>query len=379
MSTFPSVLTTYTDPNATDKLNSPSHSGIHQSENSGLKQLERVVGAEGSASVVGSMQYLIKSPASDGGGHIQSANKGGTGQSSFNKGDILVARSSSVLTKLSAGVDGGFLVSDSSTNVGVKWTGGGTTTTSSFLSNGVWNKPAGMAFADVECWGGGGSGAKETTTYGGGGGGGGGYVIVRFAASLLGTTEAVNIGLGGASVASVSNGNAGGATVFGTSSLLVAYGGGGGSKNVAGDSNSGGGGGGGGALGVGATPSASATGGAGGRPSASTGDGSGGGGQGGGAGSGGFYSYFGGGGGAGGESSGSSPGGKTIWGGGGGGAGASSGSGGLGGISIKGGNGGNGSASTGTKGNVPGGGGGGSGSGPSGAGANGKVIITEYL
>ncbi len=61
MSTFPSVLTTYTNPQATDHLNSPSHSGIEQAQNSGISQLEKVVGVEGSASVVGTLEYFIKS------------------------------------------------------------------------------------------------------------------------------------------------------------------------------------------------------------------------------------------------------------------------------------------------------------------------------
>src|ERR1700759_1269465 len=103
MSAFPSILTSYTNPNPTDRLNSPSHSSIESAQNSGLSQIEDVIGVEGPASIVGSLQYLIKSPASNGGGHVQTAATGGTGQTSFNKGDTFVAQSSSVISKLAVG------------------------------------------------------------------------------------------------------------------------------------------------------------------------------------------------------------------------------------------------------------------------------------
>lgn len=46
---------------------------------------------------------------------------GGTGQSSFTKGDILVAASAAALSKLNVGTDGSVLMADSSTTTGVKW------------------------------------------------------------------------------------------------------------------------------------------------------------------------------------------------------------------------------------------------------------------
>lgn len=120
-STFPSVLTSYTNPAATDRLNSPSHSGIETNQNSGLGQLEKIIGVEGASSVVGTLEYLIKSPGSDGGGHVQGVNKGGTNQTQYTKGDILVATSSSVLAKLAVGADTQALFSDSTQSTGVKW------------------------------------------------------------------------------------------------------------------------------------------------------------------------------------------------------------------------------------------------------------------
>jgi hypothetical protein len=123
MSTFPSVVTTYTDPLATQNLNAPSHSGIESAQNSGLRQLEAVIGVEGSSSVVGTLEYFIKSAGSSGGGHVQAANVGGTGQTGYNKGDLLVASSSSVLAKLSVGTDTQALLADSTQAAGIKWGG----------------------------------------------------------------------------------------------------------------------------------------------------------------------------------------------------------------------------------------------------------------
>lgn len=118
-SIFPSILTTYTNPNPTDKLNAPSHSGIETNQNSGLQQVEAVIGTI--SSVSGTLMYDIRAAASNGGGHVQTANKGGTSQTSYTKGDLLVASSASVLSKLSVGTDGQALLADNSQSAGVKW------------------------------------------------------------------------------------------------------------------------------------------------------------------------------------------------------------------------------------------------------------------
>src|SRR3990167_1118101 len=120
---WPSTLTAFTDPQSTDRLNSPSHSSIEQNQNSALEQLEVVIGTTSSA--LGTIQYDLRAAASDGGGHVQTANKGGTGQTSYTKGDILVASSGSVLTKLAVGTGGFTLRTNSSTLTGVEWTAGG--------------------------------------------------------------------------------------------------------------------------------------------------------------------------------------------------------------------------------------------------------------
>lgn len=123
MSTFPSILTTYTNPSPTSPLNAPSHSGIETAQNSGLSQLEATVGLVGSASTLGTVIGDLRSPASNGGGHVQSANTGGTGQTSFNKGDMLAASGSSVLSKVAIGTDGQVLKADSTQTSGVSWSG----------------------------------------------------------------------------------------------------------------------------------------------------------------------------------------------------------------------------------------------------------------
>lgn len=119
MSSFPSVVSTISNPQPTDKLNSPSHSTIEQGQNDAISKLETFIGTL--SSIQGTLMYDIRAAASPGGGHVQTANKGGTGQTAFTKGDILVASSASVLTKIAVGTNNYALVADSSQPTGVKW------------------------------------------------------------------------------------------------------------------------------------------------------------------------------------------------------------------------------------------------------------------
>lgn len=116
---FPSTLTSFTDPNASDRLNSPSHSSIESAQNTGLEEVQAFIGTESSA--VGTLFYNIRAAASDGGGHVQGVNKGGTGQTTYIKGDVLVATSASAMAKLAVGADNLVLRADSSTASGIKW------------------------------------------------------------------------------------------------------------------------------------------------------------------------------------------------------------------------------------------------------------------
>jgi hypothetical protein len=121
---FPSTLTAFTYPLPTNRLNSPSHSSVHGQIASALGQVETIIGRSGDNSVLGTIIGDLRSPDSGGGGHVQTANKGGTGQTSYTKGDILVSTSSSVLAKLAIGGDNSFLRANSSTAAGLEWASG---------------------------------------------------------------------------------------------------------------------------------------------------------------------------------------------------------------------------------------------------------------
>lgn len=117
---FPSTFSAFTRVNPSDRLNNPSHSSVHNQVSSALGQVEAVIGT--SSSVIGTIIGDLRNASSDGGGHVQTANKGGTGQTSYTKGDLLVATSTSVLSKLAVGTsDGNVLQVDSSVASGIKW------------------------------------------------------------------------------------------------------------------------------------------------------------------------------------------------------------------------------------------------------------------
>lgn len=116
---YPSVVASLTNPNPNDRLSTVPHSSIESAQNTEIIAIENFVGTI--SSTVGTLVYDIRSANSGGGGHVQVANKGGTGQTSYIKGDWLLASSSSVLSKLSIGTDGTSPVADSSQSTGVSW------------------------------------------------------------------------------------------------------------------------------------------------------------------------------------------------------------------------------------------------------------------
>lgn len=223
---YPSTLTTLTNPNANDKLNSPSHSSIHSAENTAITELQTFVGTL--ASTAGTLIYDIRATASDGGGHVQGVNKGGTGQTAYTKGDLLVASSSSVLTKLAVGAtDGQVLKVDSTKATGLTYgnaaLGAPTVRVYTVSSTAqIWNKPSNLSFIIVELVGGGGAGGSKQNNQPCGGGGAGGYTIKTIPASSVGAAVSVLAGAGGVgSIMAV--GTDGGLSYFG--SLLSALGG----------------------------------------------------------------------------------------------------------------------------------------------------------
>lgn len=132
MALFPSVIASLTNPQTTDKLNSPSHAGIETAQNNELVQIENIIGLTGNSSVLGTIIGDLRSPGSGGGGHVQTAVLGGTGQTAFTKGDLLIAQSSSVVSKLGVGSDGQVLTADSTQTQGIKW---GATATAANIQN----------------------------------------------------------------------------------------------------------------------------------------------------------------------------------------------------------------------------------------------------
>lgn len=164
---------------------------------------------------------------------------GGTGQTSFTNGQLLIGNSTgNTLTKatLTAGTNvtitngsGAITVSSASADIQLFSVAGSST----------WTKPSGAKTVQVICigaGGGGGSGRKgaaATPRIGGGGGGGGAISTAIFDAADLTSTVSVTVGSGGTGGASRStnstngaNGNNGGNTTFGT--YLYAVGGTGG-------------------------------------------------------------------------------------------------------------------------------------------------------
>lgn len=78
-----------------------------------------------------------------------------------------------------------------------------------FTSSGTYTPSAGLVYAVVECQAGGGAGggtASTAITISGGGGGGGGYARRALSAAQIGTSQAVTVGAGGASVISAPGG-----------------------------------------------------------------------------------------------------------------------------------------------------------------------------
>lgn len=119
---FPSIITSFPTSTPTSRLNSPSHSALHNLETSTIGQIEAVIGLAGDSSVLGTIIGDLRSPDSNGGGHIQTANKGGTGQTTYSKGDLLVATSQSVISKLGVSSNAGYvLVADPNQSPGMKW------------------------------------------------------------------------------------------------------------------------------------------------------------------------------------------------------------------------------------------------------------------
>lgn len=246
---FPTTsLDTFPTPASGQPLSNPNHITDTVNVHDAIIALETKVGVN-SSSVTSSLDYIAKDANSNGGGHVQTPVKGGTGQITYAKGDILVAQSSSVLAKLGVGANGSALIADSTQNNGVKWGSGNTKPTvrvygysSSVIT---WIKPSVLSYIFVELVGGGGGGggsdAAASDESAAGGGGSGGYSAEYINAASLSPTEDIYGGAGGAAGAQANGlGGTGGTTTFGAASILYSTGGSGGEGAPSGNGGAGG-------------------------------------------------------------------------------------------------------------------------------------------
>lgn len=178
------------------------------------------MGLSGDSSTLGTLIGDVRSPGSGGGGHIQTPQFGGTGYTSYNKGDLLVGQGGSILGKLAIGTNGSPLVADSTQQLGIRWGNGAPTIVS---VTGVWNKPSLINFVAVTVIGNGAGGGAGGSVVSGGGAGGGAITTAIFNANIIPSSVLIFVSVAAGGGVGVGSGSIGGTTYFG--SILSAGGG----------------------------------------------------------------------------------------------------------------------------------------------------------
>jgi len=132
-----------------------------------------------------------------------STSNGGTGQTSYTDGQLLIGNTTgNTLTKATLTAGSGINITNGSGSITIAAAGGGDYFMQAFTSSGTWTKPASVTAVKVTVAGGGGGGggcrASPTVNTVGGCGGGGGTAIEYIDAPAIPGPVSVTVGGGGA-------------------------------------------------------------------------------------------------------------------------------------------------------------------------------------
>jgi hypothetical protein len=145
---------------------------------------------------------------------------GGTGQTSYTDGQLLIGNSTgNTLSKATLTAGANVTITNGAGAITIAAASGGGGTVQTFTSSGTWTKPATGTMAHIRIWSGGGGGSRSNNFNATmGSGAGGGYVEVLCPLSYLASSVSITVGAGGTGVTSGSAAGGNG----GTSSVPIA-------------------------------------------------------------------------------------------------------------------------------------------------------------